>query len=86
MKKRILSPIEKEQFKNYYSVKIYPSVSIATTFPNRTVQQITKIMFSFIWDRKPDKISRTKLVQNKEHRGLEMIDLVSFIKGLQINS
>ena len=38
-----------------------------------------------MWDRKPDKLSRTKLVQNKEHGGLEMIDLVSFIKGLQIN-
>ena len=31
------------------------------------------------------KSVRTKLVQNKEHGSWEMIDLISFIKGLQIN-
>ena len=53
--------------------------------PDHLIKQITKIMFNLIWDGKPDKISRTTLVQDKENGGMEMLDLVSFIKGLQIN-
>ena len=41
-------------------------------------------MLNFIWDGKPDKISRTTL-EHKEFGGMKMLDLVSFIKGLQIN-
>ena len=85
-KKRILSPIGKIiVLKTIILSKFVHLFQSLPPPPDNLVKQITKIMFSFVWDGKPDKISRRKLVQNKEDGGLEMIDLMSFIKGLQIN-
>ena len=85
-KKRILSPIGKIiVLKTIILSKFVHLFQSLPPPPDNLVKQITKIMFSFIWDGKPDKISRRKLIQNKEYGGLEMIDLMSFIKGLQIN-
>ena len=40
-------------------------------------------MFSFMWDYKPDKIARNKIVQNYKNGGLKMIDLENFIDALK---
>ena len=66
--KNLTSNEKNNSFKNYHYVKVYPSVSIAITSPKSIVKQTTKIMFSFIWDRKPDKISRTKLIRDKNNK------------------
>ena len=85
-KKRILTPIGKIRvLKTIILSKFIHLFQSLPPPPDHLVKQITKIMFNFIWDGKPDKISRTTLVQDKENGGMEMLDLVSFIKGLQIN-
>ena len=85
-KKRILTPIGKiTVLKTIILSKFIHLFQSLPPPPDHLVKQITKIMFNFIWDGKPDKISRTTLVQDKENGGMEMLDLVSFIKGLQIN-
>ena len=40
-------------------------------------------MYSFVWDSKPDKISRKQLKRNYEEGGLKMIDLNCYINSLK---
>ena len=53
--------------------------------PSALILKITKVLFQFIWDDKPDKISQPKLMQQKRKGGLDMINLEQFIKCLHIN-
>ena len=40
-------------------------------------------MFDYLWDNKPDKISRKTIIQDYENGGLKMIDLNMFIKAIK---
>ena len=85
-KKRILTPIGKITVLK--TIILSKFIHLFQSLPppsDHLVKQITKIMCVLIWDGKPDTISRTTLVQDKENVGMEMLDLVSFINGLQIN-
>ena len=62
-------------------------VTLFMTIPRpspQTIISLNKLLYSFIWDYKPDKISRAKLTQNYSRGGLRMIDIDTFITGLQI--
>ena len=83
---RMLTPIGKISV--IKTILISKFVHHFQTLPNpppQLIKKINKMLFEFIWDKKPDKISRTNLIQPKKHGGLDMIDLECFIKGLQIN-
>ena len=41
-------------------------------------------MFSFIWDKKPDKISRRTIIGDYSQGGLKMFHFPSIISGLKI--
>ena len=61
---------------------VYP----LTVLPNPSQEFIDKVkslMFKFLWDDKPDKISRNKIIQDYKQGGLRMIDLESFIHSLK---
>ena len=49
-----------------------------------TIDRIEKIMYSFIWDSKPDKIKRSTLIQNYEKGGIKMIKIEKFIMSLKV--
>ncbi len=40
-------------------------------------------MFTFLWDGKPDKISRNTIIQAYENCGLKMINIHAFITSLK---
>ena len=40
-------------------------------------------MFSFLWDDKPDKISRNRIIQDYKNGGLKMLDIETFIIALK---
>jgi len=40
-------------------------------------------MFQFLWDNKPDKISRDEIVQHYGHGGIKMLDIDKFIQSLK---
>ena len=40
-------------------------------------------MFDFLWDDKPDKISRKTIIQDYENSGLKMIDLNIFLTSIK---
>ena len=57
-------------------------VTLFMTIPRKssqTIKSLNKLFYSFIWEFKPDKISRSKRIG-----GLRMIDIDTFITGLQI--
>jgi len=45
--------------------------------------KIKKMMFQFLWDIKPDKISSDKNVHDYGHGGLKMLDIDKFIQSLE---
>ena len=51
----------------------------------RTIKSLNKLFYSFIWDYKPDKISRAKLTQGYPKGGLKMTDVDAFITSLKIS-
>ena len=40
-------------------------------------------MFQFLWDNKPEKISREKIIQDYCQGGLKMLDIETFIQSLK---
>ena len=51
----------------------------------RTIKSLNKLFYSFIWEYKPDKISRAKLTQSYPRGGLKMTDVDAFITSLKIS-
>ena len=43
--------------------------------PKSKLDQIKKIMYSFIWDNKPDKIRISAVIQNYLKGGIKMINI-----------
>ena len=50
--------------------------------PDHFIEQINKITFNFIWDRKPPKIKRTTIIGEKKDGGLRMCDFSIMDKAL----
>lgn len=61
---------------------IYP-LTVLHNPDQEIINKIKKLMFNFLWDNKPDKISRDKIIQDYQHGGLKMLDVESFIYSLK---
>ena len=70
------------------SMLVSKLVHIFSALPNPSdsdIKNINDILFKYVWNGGPDKIKRTKVVQNYEHGGLKMIEIRSFIKSLKVS-
>ena len=47
------------------------------------VKNIKKKMFEFLWDGKPEKISRNTIIQSYEDGGLRMVDIDVYINTIK---
>ena len=61
---------------------IYP-LTVLNNPSVEVINLIKKYMYNFLWDGKPDKISRKTIIQNYENNGLKMIDIDIFIKSIK---
>ena len=61
---------------------IYP-LTVLHSSDQVCINKIKKTMFQFLWDNKPDKISREKNIQDYGHGGLKMLEIDKFIKSLK---
>ena len=61
---------------------VYP-FTVLNNPPQQTVQFLKKIMFNFLWDKKPDKIKRDIITQDYKDGGLKMIDIEMFLNSLK---
>ena len=53
--------------------------------PSVYLAQLNSLMYGFIWNGKPDKISRTQMCKPYCGGGMKMIDLECFIKALKVS-
>ena len=51
--------------------------------PNEIITDITRSMFSFIWNNKPDKIEREQLYNLKVNGGLGLPNISLFIDAIK---
>ena len=70
--------------KNFALPKLIFALSSLLNPPKSTIDRIKKIMYSFIWDGKQDKIKRSTLIQNYEKEGIKMINIEKFIMSLKV--
>ena len=61
---------------------IYP-LTVLQSPDQVCINKIKKTMFQFLWDNKPDKISRDKIIQDYGHGGLKMLDIDKFIQSIK---
>ena len=53
--------------------------------PNKCfIKNIEKLLYGFLWDRKPEKINRGQLTQNHLNGGLNMPNIYKFVTALKI--
>ena len=63
-------------------------IHIFTTLPtpkDDKIKEINKMLYSFLWDNKTDKIKREKITQNYNYGGLKMVNINHFITALKIS-
>ena len=60
---------------------IYP-LTVLPNINDDLLNEITKSMFNFLWDNKPDKIKRKIIMQKIENGGLKKLDIQKFIYSL----
>ena len=53
--------------------------------PLEILNTLHKLLFNYIWDGKPDKVSRDKLCTTIINGGLKMVNIFQFEKSLKIN-
>lgn len=53
-------------------------------FNKKQMKELEHIIFSFLWNNKPDKVKRTTMIANYEKGGLNMLDIPSYFKMLKI--
>ena len=52
--------------------------------PNNYVEKLQKMVFSFVWNRKRDRISRKTAVKNIQEGGLGISDIKNFMNALKL--
>ena len=62
-------------------------IHMILSLPNPSTEYVTRInslFYRFIWQNKPDKISRQQMTSDYMHGGLRMVDLNNFFMALKI--
>ena len=57
-------------------------MSVST--PPHLINTINKLLFSYVWDGKPDKINRQQICKKISDGGLAMIHVCNFERSLKI--
>ena len=73
-RQRNLTPVGKICILKTFIITKFVTLSMTIPRPSpQTIKSLNKLLYSFIWDYKPYKISRAKLTQNYSRGGLRMI-------------
>lgn len=84
-KRRYLTPIGRICIVK--TMLISKLVHLFMSLPNPSLQcqkEIERLFYSFIWGSKNDKVKRTKLIQDLQRDGLNMVDVDSFIRSMKL--
>ena len=84
-KKRNISPIGKITV--IKSLLVPKLIHLFTVLPKpnlKWIKELESIFYKFIWQNKPEKISRKLLTQNYSNGGFRMVNISHFIKSLKV--
>ena len=83
--KRILTPLGRiTVIKSLALSKINHLILSLPKPSEKVIQEIQTLFYDYLWNKGPDKIKRSLVIQNYENGGLKMIDLGSFICSLRL--
>ena len=83
-KRRLLTPIGKITLIKTFMVPKLNHLFSAIPSPSETLlKEISKLFYNFIWDNKPDKISRQTLTQKYSEGGLKMVNIVNHMHAIK---
>ena len=85
-KKRSLTPLGKITVLKTLILSNF--IHLFTTLPSPSgifLQQLNTIFFSFLWDSKPEKISRKIVKGDYKYGGLKMVDISNFMISLKLS-
>ena len=84
-KRRHLSPLGKITVLKTFVVSSFNHIFSSIPSPTKEfISNLNDVMYSFIWDNKPDKINRKQITNTYLCGGLRMIDIDLFIKSQKI--
>ena len=84
-RQRKFTPVGKKILKTFIIPRLTTLFMMIPRPSPQTIKSLNKLFYSFIWDYKPDKISRVKLTQSYPREGLKMTDIDVFITRLKIS-
>ena len=64
--------------------KIIHLLSVLPT-PKSFLEAVNSLLYIFLWDKKPDKVSRETVCMDNLNGGLRIINIFNFEKALKIN-
>ena len=80
-KRRKLSPLGKITVIKTFILSSFNHIFTSLPAPNTfLIKTLNNLVYSFIWDNKPDKINRKQITNSYLHGGLKMVDIDVFIK------
>ena len=83
--KRSLTPLGKITIIKTFMISIFNHLFIALPNPSQTViNHINNILYSFLWNKKPNKIKTSVITKQYCEGGLKMVNLNAFIQALKL--
>ena len=83
-KKRYLTPFGKIAVIKTFIISKFSHLFLSLPNPTYNMfKALTDLIYDFLWDGKPDKISRKQICKEYLEGGLKMIDINKFIKSLK---
>ena len=84
--RRHITPIGKITIIKSLIISKFVHLLIALPNPKQNyVRKLEGMLYGFLWNKKPDRIKRVKVIQSYEFDGLKMLDLNSFILSLKLS-
>ena len=83
--KRFLTPIGKITVIKTFAISKLIHLYLTLPLPKDHVTNINKILFSFVWSKKPDKLKRVLIKKSYNNGGLNMLELEKFIQALKLS-
>ena len=85
-KRRCLTPIGRINIVKALLLSKLVHIFIALLNPStHCIKELEKMLFSFVWGQKNDKVKRSKLVQHPKKDGLSMIQIEFFIQSMKLS-
>ena len=52
--------------------------------PDKFINEVQKLCFEIVWDRKQDKIKKSTAIHNASHGGVSIPDIKTYSKALKL--